>query len=322
MSDRGEIWGVVLAGGEGRRLAEVTGSEDGVPIPKQYCALVDDRTLLRATLDRTSRLIPRQRIVVVVAEQHRRFWHRELREWPAENLIVQPQNRGTAAGILLPLLEVAERDHSARVLVVPSDHHVENEGSWLASMAVSLVAVERARDRVVLLGIEPDRAETELGWIAPQGLSTAGPRGVARFVEKPTADEAERLAATGGLWNSFVFASRVETLLSLYLRRQPELLDRMVSTVLPARTPLDRSRAIARLYRRLEAQDFSRDLLAGSEDALLALTVPACGWTDLGTPDRLARVRRERAAVTPARRRVAASGNAVAPTAALAPSPA
>jgi hypothetical protein len=34
--------------------------------------------------------------------------------------------------------------------------------------------------------------------------------------------------------------------------------------------------------------DFSRDVLEGQESLLRVLTVPACGWSDLGTPRRVA----------------------------------
>ena len=318
MEETGEIWGLVLAAGEGSRLRTLTAAPDGAPVPKQYCALVDRRSLLRTTLDRMTRLLPRRRIVVVVAEAHRPHWERELADWPAENVVVQPQNRGTAAGLLLPLLAILGRDPKARVLVTPSDHHVGDEPGFLAAMAEALSAIERPLDRVVMLGIEPERAAESAdgyGWIVPRRRSIGAPRSVERFVEKPAPAEAAALAARGALWNSFVFAARGETLLALYVRRLPALLDAMVDAVLPRRPQGDRAGALTALYGRIEARDFSRDLLAGSEDALLVLPTPDCGWTDLGTPERLAQCRAalpqattsERGAVTrPSRRPVAA----------------
>jgi hypothetical protein len=37
----------------------------------------------------------------------------------------------------------------------------------------------------------------------------------------------------------------------------------------------------------LRSVDFSRDVLEGKESMLRVLTVPHCGWTDLGTPERV-----------------------------------
>ncbi len=292
MSERGEIWGLVLAAGDGTRLHAVTVGEDGGHRPKQFCALVDERTLLRSTLDRMTRLLPRRRIVVVVAAAHRKLWQRELADWPAENVVVQPENRGTAAGLLLPLLTIAGRDPEARVVVAPSDHHVADERRFLASIADALSIVERPLERVVLLGIEPDGGDgsaTGYGWIVPHQSAIGTPLAVERFVEKPVAFEAANLKARGALWNSFVLVSRIEALFALYVAREPELLHQLTELVLPRRPHADRERALEELYRRLEPRDFSSDLLAGSESSLALLPVPPCGWTDLGTPERLAR---------------------------------
>jgi hypothetical protein len=53
-------------------------------------------------------------------------------------------------------------------------------------------------------------------------------------------------------------------------------------------------RSLRSLYERLEARDFSRHLLAGAEERLALMPIPPCGWTDLGTPERLAEVRAAR----------------------------
>jgi len=42
------------------------------------------------------------------------------------------------------------------------------------------------------------------------------------------------------------------------------------------------------LYPQLPTLDFSRDVVQGQESRLRVLTVPACGWSDLGTPQRVA----------------------------------
>ena len=47
------------------------------------------------------------------------------------------------------------------------------------------------------------------------------------------------------------------------------------------------SAALAGLYEVLPTLDFSRQVLQGRESLLRVLRVPACGWTDLGTPDRV-----------------------------------
>ena len=41
-------------------------------------------------------------------------------------------------------------------------------------------------------------------------------------------------------------------------------------------------------YDTLDATDFSREILQRSVDRMDMIAVPPCGWTDLGTPERVA----------------------------------
>ena len=152
-----------------------------------------------------------ERVVVVVAAQHWEWWEPELVSLPRANLIVQPQNRGTASGILLPLLSILERDRAARIAVFPSDHFIQDEP--VLERAMNAALDDLSDTELVLLGITPDHAETEYGWIVPAAKGSAR---VATFVEKPGRAEAEACLRSGGVWNSFLFAVRAMTLLRLY----------------------------------------------------------------------------------------------------------
>ena len=123
----GATWAIVLAAGDGTRLRDLTVDRHGKAVPKQYCTLRGGRTLLGDALQRAQMVALPERVVVVVAAQHWEWWEPELASLPRANLIVQPQNRGTASGILLPLLSIVERDRAARIAVFPSDHFIQDE---------------------------------------------------------------------------------------------------------------------------------------------------------------------------------------------------
>ena len=59
-------WAIVLAAGDGTRLRDLT-TRDGVSTPKQFCSLAGGRSLLGDALARAARVVPRKRVVVVVA---------------------------------------------------------------------------------------------------------------------------------------------------------------------------------------------------------------------------------------------------------------
>lgn len=284
MSTTNQSWAIVLAAGEGTRLRELT-THSGVSTPKQFCSLRGGRSLLGDALARAGRIAPRKRIVVIVAEEHRRFWEHELAALPPENVVVQPRNKGTAAGILLPALTVLERDPGARLAYLPSDHFVAREYVIEASLRLALEALDEPGSELTLLGITPDSPETGYGWIVP-ARSDRLLRPVERFVEKPAESVARELFAAGALWNSFLFAVRGGTLVRLFEEHLPELADGFARAF--AAGPGDRGAKLEALYAALDTRDFSRDVLQANERRLRLEIVPPCGWTDLGTPARVA----------------------------------
>mgnify|MGYP001818172159 FL=1 len=113
MSNTRPPWVMVLAAGEGSRVRALTRDRHGHPAPKQFTSADGETSLLGATLRRAEKIAPREHIVTIVAAQHERWWRSELSGFPPDNIIVQPEDRGTAAGILLPELWIARRDVNA-----------------------------------------------------------------------------------------------------------------------------------------------------------------------------------------------------------------
>jgi len=210
-----------------------------------------------------------------------------LADLPPQNVIVQPRNRGTAAGILLPVLDIVlHRDRNARVLVLPADHHVGSEAVLRRALLAAARAVRRPSAPLVLLGmVGEDGDHGDYGWIVPSPDPTAGLQAVLSFVEKPDPERSPELATAGALVNSFIFASRGRTLVRLYEDALPELLRPFVPAVLAGRG----NGHLRGLYDQIPCHDFSRAVLENWPGSLAVLAVPPCGWSDLGTPMRIER---------------------------------
>ena len=141
---------------------------------------------------------------------------------------------------------------------------------------------------VTLVGIEPDSVDPDLGYIVPGERVDNGSRRVAQFVEKPSASAARDLIALGAVWNSFIFMAHGKTLLALIRSRLPDIVGDMTTALARHSREEQRKRALDALYERLPVVDFSRDIVQGAESVLRVRTAPACGWADLGTPQRVA----------------------------------
>lgn len=305
----GEAWAIILAGGDGTRLHCLTTDSSGDPVPKQFCYL-NGRSLLGRTLRRAQAVVTPERIVPVVAANHARHWRSSFATLPATNIVVQPANRGTAIGILLPALRIARRDPNARIVVLPSDHYVADERVLEAALRLALTEIAVHSRGVALLGIEPDEPDdepdTELGYIVPSRDADGNVSNVSRFVEKPPVELARRLCRQKALWNTFILVCRIESLVRLYLSRYPDAVARLQEA------DLDDYFSVKEAFKALPPVDFSRQIAAGQEQQLAVIRVPPCGWNDLGTPSRLAKtLSRQGMAIPVTAKRRSARGNVI-----------
>jgi mannose-1-phosphate guanylyltransferase len=284
------IWGIVLAGGEGKRLQPFIRACLGCDRPKQYCAFIDNCSMLRRPIRRAERIISPERLLTVVINPHLPYVEQELCDRPSETIIVQPCNRETAPGILLPLLHVYQRDPQAIVAILPSDHFILEEEPFMAAVEHAAAFVSGHPQHPVLLGVEPRRPEVEYGWIE-LGRAIGRHRDaevyqVNRFWEKPSLEEASALYFKGCLWNTMVLVVRATALLELFERLTPALMSRFDRIKGTLASP-EEAGALQEVYAELPSVNFSQAILAPSPHRLGVIRVRGVYWSDWGDPTRL-----------------------------------
>jgi mannose-1-phosphate guanylyltransferase len=304
-------WALILAAGNGTRLSALSVDASGRAVPKQYCSLDGAASLLQTTIARAQSIAGRERTSLIVADAHRRWWWQASQSLPAANVVAQPHNCGTANGLLLQLLLVAEQDPEAEVVLLPADHLVADEQVLAQAVRQALAHVRAARSEPVLLGMTPSEPDPELGYIVPGMPDGCGAHTVRTFVDKPSRAEAERLIGRGALLNAFIMVARCDTLLGMYAQALPEVLQAM-QRALDCRN--DRRKELAELYQRLPVLEFSRQVLeAVDKQALRVIPVPECGWINLNTPHRLAEALSRNSYPEPQFHRECTEGGAAAP---------
>lgn len=280
-------WALILAAGAGSRLSSLTSIGDGMAVPKQFCSLAGGASLLEETIERAASVAGLAHTIVVVAAEQRAYWEKTLHRLPRHNVVVQPRNRGTANGILLGVAAVIERDPEAVIVALPSDHFVEQEPVLRRAILRAFGTIMPAAQGITFLGIRPDRADPELGYIV-RGLPAAGGGySVAEFVEKPCYEAAAELLQRAALWNSFILVGRARAFADLIAVRYPNETAALLD-VMRGGPDQRRADALERLYERLPDIDFSKHVVERSDAPLAVVPVSACGWSDLGTPRRVA----------------------------------
>lgn len=289
-------WTIVLAGGSGTRLAEVSRRRYGYARPKQFCDYDGGGTLLDRALDRARRHSVDARIVVVTTRAHRFEAEQALAAHPEVVWLEQPRGLDTTPGILAPLLHVRAADPDAEVVLLPADHHVLDERVFAGAVRRGLDVARAAPGTLAVLGAEPAGSVEDYGWLVPSSAEP-GAR-VLSFREKPAAAELDALRRAGAVVNTLVLVGSARAFASSIAAHCPG----WWRALRAAGADADRIEAA---YDVLPASNFSRDVLENVTDRLRIVVVPAtAGWSDVGTPARLEDAFGEGARRAPGRARV------------------
>jgi mannose-1-phosphate guanylyltransferase len=270
-------WAVLLAGGDGTRLRTLTVKISGDSRPKQFCCLLEDKSLLYQTHARVARVFREDHTMFVVTQAHERWYRQDLQYALTRNIIAQPFNRGTGVAMAIALLQILMLDANAIVAFFPCDHFFSDDAGFTETVEFGLATAEEHPDCITLLGARASSPDVEYGWIEP-GPSVPNARNrrlmrVARFWEKPTALRAAELLQQGCLWNMFVTIGFADTFLELLCSQVPNVVFSLSQSLVA--------------YESIRSVDFSRDITANEAHRLLVIQDDVSGWADLGNPSRL-----------------------------------
>ena len=212
---------VILCGGTGSRLWPLSRSS----YPKQFITLTDSESLFQKAISRISNFKnPSFNIndpLVVMNEEHRFIALEQLNElnFTSAKLLLEPVGKNTAPALTIAAMQVIEDQEDSILVVIPADQIIRDSNAFLDALNSSINAANE--EKIVIMGLVPDRAETGYGYIKyNQKKGNFDEFDVIQFVEKPSKDKAkEYFESKDYLWNSGMFVVRanfwLETIKSL-----------------------------------------------------------------------------------------------------------
>lgn len=273
------IFPVLLAGGSGTRLWPLSRKS----YPKQFSKLMGEQSLFQASAQRLTGAdfaAP----VVVTADPFRFIVTEQLAavQIAPAAVLIEPAPRNTAPAVAAAAHWIAAEQSDALMLIAPSDHVIPDDDVFRSTV---MAATERARaGDIVTFGIKPTRPETGYGYLefAPNSdLDSTTPQPLARFVEKPQADVAEKMLAGGRhLWNAGIFLVSVKTILAAFEVHAPQVLADARRAVDDAHKDLGFTRLEPKAWDAVENLSIDYGIM---EKAANLAVMPYDGhWSDLG----------------------------------------
>lgn len=277
---------VIISGGPGARLWPLSRET----YPKPFIRLSDGTSLIQHSLKRAV-AIPGVDEIITISHRDLLF---EIRDHYAElaidglehRFILEPEGRDTAAAIATAAAEIADvHGKDAVMCIFPGDHIITDQPAFLvaANQAIAIAC----NQRLVTLGIRPDKPETAYGYIEADGTQ------VMRFVEKPDATRARSFLASGRfLWNSGMFFCQAGTMLALMEVHCPDIIADCRRCLEDARRSTGDGFTQIELLSDCfsEVRKTSIDYAVLEKASKLAVVPCDIGWSDIGSWDAFARL--------------------------------
>ncbi|WP_372191229.1 mannose-1-phosphate guanylyltransferase/mannose-6-phosphate isomerase [Xanthomonas axonopodis pv. desmodiigangetici] len=270
-----DVLPIILSGGSGTRLWPLSRES----YPKQFLPLVGDKSMLQSTWLRAAPVAGHAPIVVA-NEEHRFMAAEQLQQLGVKPsaILLEPKGRNTAPAIAVAALEATRDGADPLLLVLPSDHVIQNEAAFQA--AVTLAATAAEQGKLVTFGIKPTAPETGYGYIKA-GAGT-GASAVERFVEKPNLATAQSYLASGEYyWNSGMFLFRASRYLEELRKFHPAIADACQKAWENGKRDADFTRLDKDAFAASPSDSIDYAVMEKTADAVV---VPLdAGWNDVGS---------------------------------------
>jgi mannose-1-phosphate guanylyltransferase len=274
---------VILAGGSGTRFWPRSRRK----LAKQVLALDGTQTMIQKTMERLLPLGSEKDFWVItngfVAEEIQR----QLPQIPREQIVIEPEPRNTAPAIGLAAFLLERLEPDSIIGMFPADHVIGDEKKFrkVLQRAMEIAAKD---DHIVVMGVQPARAETGYGYIETGHKLESELFRVKRFTEKPNQQRAEEFVAAGNYyWNSGIFVWSARTL-TRALREHLSETAPYLEQVAAAWGTKDFGRKFAQLYPKCENISIDYAVLEprsakGEHSSKLFCLRADFGWNDLGS---------------------------------------
>ncbi len=250
--------------------------------PKQFLDILGTgSTLIQQTFERYAKLVPRENVYVVTAQEYVEIVKKQLPDIAAENILAEPSRKNTAPCIAYIAYKLLNKDPEALMVAAPADNLVLETEDFIKAAKRALDFVDNI-NALVTIGIKPTYPNTGYGYIQHDTTEVAPEIfKVKTFTEKPNAELAKTFLASGDfLWNAGIFTWKVKNIVDALEKYLPAINELFAAEKDKFNSP-EEAAAIEEIYP--QCTNISIDF-GVMEKADNVYVIPGSfGWSDLGT---------------------------------------
>ena len=273
---------IILSGGKGSRLWPLSRN----CFPKQYLKIgrQAEYTLLQNTFLRLKGLKNLCNPIIICNEEHRFIVAEQLRSIGIKKatILLEPLSKNTAPAITLAALLAQEENNNPNLLILSSDHEINNLNAFQKTIIEGLEYSEHGR--IVTFGIKPTSPQSGYGYIESYEELTEKRKcsNIEKFIEKPSLKVAESLIKNNHFtWNSGIFLSKSSTILNELTNYEPKILKICKEALKEDLRDMDFKRINKDIFK--ECPNIPFDKAVMEKTNLGTVLLLNCGWSDIGS---------------------------------------
>lgn len=273
---------IIFAGGVGTRLWPLSRKKS----PKQFEKIVEDKSTLQLTIDRSLSHLDWQDIYISTGMMYVDIIAKQLPNLPRENIIAEPEKKDVGPAVALAIGHLQKKFPDEPVIILWSDHLIKKNEEFTRILKGAEEVIREEPHKIIFIGHKPRFASENLGWIEyGEALKEVNALSLHRFISfkyKPDRQTAEKFFSNDHYaWNLGYWVTTPRFMYSLFEKFSPEIYA-LTENITDAIDTPNYENVLKENYAKMPEMHFDHAIAERLDPSCAYVVSVDIGWTDIG----------------------------------------